>query len=120
MAEQIPPFPRSVPAKKAHSASNLQTRAYIHHRNNNHSLQPVSTLDFFNFATIFSFVRVCAIFSMSRGGRGGGRGGRGGGRGGRPNVPWDTGEEPDARPSELFPVRISSISMKEENSFANI
>ncbi|RSL77617.1 hypothetical protein BHE90_011391 [Fusarium euwallaceae] len=40
---------------------------------------------------------------MSRGGRGGGRGGRGGGRGGRPNVPWDTGEEPDARPSELFP-----------------
>jgi DNA-directed RNA polymerase III subunit RPC7 len=45
---------------------------------------------------------------MSRGGgRGGGRGGRGGGggRGGRPNVPWDTGDEPDARPSELFPVR---------------
>lgn len=41
---------------------------------------------------------------MSRGGRGGGRGGRGGGRGGRPNVPWDTGDEPDARPSELFPV----------------
>ncbi|KAG8673304.1 DNA-directed RNA polymerase III subunit C31 [Fusarium poae] len=40
---------------------------------------------------------------MSRGGRGGGRGGRGGGRGGRPNVPWDTGDEPDARPSELFP-----------------
>ncbi|KID88707.1 hypothetical protein MGU_04050 [Metarhizium guizhouense ARSEF 977] len=41
---------------------------------------------------------------MSRGGRGGGRGGRGGARGGgRPNVPWDTGDEPDARPSELFP-----------------
>ncbi|KAM3524290.1 hypothetical protein MY4038_007831 [Beauveria bassiana] len=41
---------------------------------------------------------------MSKGGgRGGGRGGRGGGRGGRPNVPWDTGDEPDARPSELFP-----------------
>ncbi|KAF4988534.1 hypothetical protein FDECE_15021 [Fusarium decemcellulare] len=40
---------------------------------------------------------------MSRGGRGGGRGGRGGGRGGRPIVPWDTGDEPDARPSELFP-----------------
>ncbi|KAK7431343.1 DNA-directed RNA polymerase III subunit C31 [Neonectria magnoliae] len=39
----------------------------------------------------------------ARGGRGGGRGGRGGGRGGRPNVSWDTGEEPDARPSELFP-----------------
>ncbi|KYK61968.1 hypothetical protein DCS_03113 [Drechmeria coniospora] len=36
--------------------------------------------------------------------RGGGRGGRGGARGGgRPNVPWDTGDEPDARPSELFP-----------------
>ncbi|KAM0425112.1 hypothetical protein ACHAPT_009672 [Fusarium lateritium] len=43
---------------------------------------------------------------MSRGGRGGGRGGRGGGRGGRPNVPWDTGDEPDARPSELFPPYI--------------
>ncbi|KEY66634.1 hypothetical protein S7711_01929 [Stachybotrys chartarum IBT 7711] len=41
---------------------------------------------------------------MSRGGRGGGRGGRGGARGGgRPQVPWDTGDEPDARPSELFP-----------------
>ncbi|KAK2594607.1 DNA-directed RNA polymerase III subunit C31 [Conoideocrella luteorostrata] len=41
---------------------------------------------------------------MSRGGRGSGRGGRGGTRGGgRPNVPWDTGDEPDARPSELFP-----------------
>lgn len=26
--------------------------------------------------------------------------------GGRPNVPWDTGEEPDARPSELFPPRL--------------
>ncbi|KAF4125394.1 hypothetical protein GMORB2_4234 [Geosmithia morbida] len=39
---------------------------------------------------------------MSRG-RGGGRGGRGGGRGGRPNVSWDTGDEPDGRPSELFP-----------------
>ncbi|KAG6042264.1 hypothetical protein E4U41_000008 [Claviceps citrina] len=37
---------------------------------------------------------------MSRGGRGGGRGGA---KGGRPNVPWDTGDEPDARPSELFP-----------------
>jgi len=46
---------------------------------------------------------------MSRGGRGGGRGGRGGGRGGRPNVPWDTGDEPDARPSELFPVCYYSI-----------
>ncbi|KAL6860636.1 DNA-directed RNA polymerase III subunit C31 [Amphichorda felina] len=43
---------------------------------------------------------------MSRGGgRGGGRGGRGGGRGGRPNLPWDTGDEPDSRPSELFPER---------------
>ncbi|RDA85128.1 hypothetical protein CP532_1556 [Ophiocordyceps camponoti-leonardi (nom. inval.)] len=43
---------------------------------------------------------------MSRG-RGGGRGGRGGARGGsaRPKVPWDTGDEPDSRPSELFPVR---------------
>lgn len=40
---------------------------------------------------------------MSRG-RGGGRGGRGGGRGGRQNLSWDTGEEPDARPSDLFPV----------------
>jgi DNA-directed RNA polymerase III subunit RPC7 len=41
---------------------------------------------------------------MSRGGgRGGGRGGRGGGRGGKPILPWDTGDEPDARPSELFP-----------------
>ncbi|KAJ6443148.1 methionine aminopeptidase [Purpureocillium lavendulum] len=38
---------------------------------------------------------------MSRGGRGGGRGGARGP--GRPNVPWDTGDEPDARPSELFP-----------------
>lgn len=47
--------------------------------------------------------------SMSRGGRGGGRGGRGGGRGGRPNVPWDTGDEPDARPSELFPVCSCSV-----------
>ncbi|POR34720.1 Uncharacterized protein TPAR_05065 [Tolypocladium paradoxum] len=37
---------------------------------------------------------------MSRGGRGGRGGARGGGR---PNVPWDTGDEPDARPSELFP-----------------
>ncbi|KAI9163784.1 LOW QUALITY PROTEIN: hypothetical protein HJFPF1_05410 [Paramyrothecium foliicola] len=37
------------------------------------------------------------------GGRGGGRGGRGGGRGGKPLLPWDTGDEPDARPSELFP-----------------
>lgn len=48
--------------------------------------------------------------SMSRGGRGGGRGGRGGRGGsgvGRPNVPWDTGEEPDSKPSELFPVRPS-------------
>ncbi|KAK5996989.1 hypothetical protein PT974_02338 [Cladobotryum mycophilum] len=41
---------------------------------------------------------------MSRGGgRGGGRGGRGGGRGGRPALPWDDTDEPDARPSELFP-----------------
>lgn len=40
--------------------------------------------------------------TMSRGGRGGGRGGARGP--GRPNVPWDTGDEPDARPSELFPV----------------
>ncbi|PON25906.1 hypothetical protein TGAM01_v205343 [Trichoderma gamsii] len=41
---------------------------------------------------------------MSRGGgRGGGRGGRGGGRGGRPGLPWDDTDEPDARPSELFP-----------------
>ncbi|KJZ79442.1 hypothetical protein HIM_00911 [Hirsutella minnesotensis 3608] len=46
---------------------------------------------------------------MSRGGRGGGRGGRGGARGGgRPNVPWDTGEEIDGRPSELFPPRLIS------------
>ena len=50
---------------------------------------------------------------MSRGGRGGGRGGRGGGRGGRPNVPWDTGDEPDARPSELFPVGQSSSNFHE-------
>ncbi|PHH63745.1 hypothetical protein CDD81_5510 [Ophiocordyceps australis] len=43
---------------------------------------------------------------MSRGGRGG----RGGARGpGRPNVPWDTGDEPDARPSELFPPRLVSM-----------
>ncbi|KAG9254318.1 DNA-directed RNA polymerase III, subunit Rpc31 [Emericellopsis atlantica] len=40
---------------------------------------------------------------MSRGGRGGGRGGRGGARGGRPQLSWDTGEEPDSKPSELFP-----------------
>jgi len=40
---------------------------------------------------------------MSRGGRGGGRGGRGGGRGGRSNLAWDTGEEPDVKPSDLFP-----------------
>ncbi|KAH7322921.1 DNA-directed RNA polymerase III, subunit Rpc31 [Stachybotrys elegans] len=44
---------------------------------------------------------------MSRGGgRGGGRGGRGGARGGRPQLPWDTGDEPDAKPSELFPPYI--------------
>ncbi|CAM1511028.1 Fc.00g085410.m01.CDS01 [Cosmosporella sp. VM-42] len=49
---------------------------------------------------------------MSRGGRGGGRGGRGGGRGGRPNVPWDTGEEPDARPSELFPPYLVPTQQK--------
>lgn len=47
---------------------------------------------------------------MSRGGaRGGGRGGRGGGRGGRPQLSWDTGEEPDARPTELFPVSFQKI-----------
>ncbi|CAH0058586.1 unnamed protein product [Clonostachys solani] len=43
---------------------------------------------------------------MSRGGRGGGRGGRGGrggGGAGRPVLSWDNGDEPDARPSELFP-----------------
>ncbi|KOS22935.1 hypothetical protein ESCO_003635 [Escovopsis weberi] len=43
---------------------------------------------------------------MSRGGRGGGRGGRGGGRGGRPALPWEDGDEPDARPSDLFPPYI--------------
>merc|ERR1712000_725810 len=47
-------------------------------------------------------VKLHLTIAMSRG-RGGGRGGRGGGRGGRPNVSWDTGEEPDARPSDLFP-----------------
>ncbi|EHK49078.1 uncharacterized protein TrAtP1_000330 [Trichoderma atroviride] len=48
---------------------------------------------------------------MSRGGgRGGGRGGRGGGRGGRPGLPWDDTDEPDARPSELFPPYVVPTS----------
>ena len=52
---------------------------------------------------------------MSRGGgRGGGRGGRGGARGGRPNVPWDTTEEPDARPSELFPVSFGTYKSEKD------
>ncbi|KAH6989340.1 DNA-directed RNA polymerase III, subunit Rpc31 [Ilyonectria sp. MPI-CAGE-AT-0026] len=61
---------------------------------------------------------------MSRGGRGGGRGGRGGGRGGRPNVPWDTGDEPDARPSELFPPYLvptqKQLSMAEKRGIQHL
>ncbi|KAJ6780972.1 hypothetical protein PWT90_05397 [Aphanocladium album] len=57
---------------------------------------------------------------MSRGGgRGGGRGGRGGGRGGRPNVPWDTGDEPDARPSELFPIHSSPLYTSKRTSLTD-
>ncbi|RCI09059.1 hypothetical protein L249_4952 [Ophiocordyceps polyrhachis-furcata BCC 54312] len=56
---------------------------------------------------------------MSRGGRGGRGGARGGGNA-RPKVPWDTGDEPDARPSELFPVRSvptpRPLSSKEKTS----
>lgn len=101
MAEEIPLFPRPAPAKNpfcvkpSYSASQRQ--------------QQLTTLDISTLLQSTVFYELARSNQMSRGGRGGGRGGRGGGRGGRPNVPWDTGEEPDARPSELFPVRIASI-----------